>query len=203
MKRAWMKRALRASFTRIPRLAFAAAALGALLVEPACNTSGFKDAYMALDGSGNRKRDVFSTDADAIFCVAELSSGTADVSVIARVRVWAEYDRLTGDPLPREGDVIGAEEQAPGVGADINTSFVIEKPAGQDFYPAGQYSCELYLDGQLEESLGFEVRYPDCPFQPIAAADPCAGLVLLGSECPSPAGGLCTCVPETGIWNCF
>ncbi|HTV19349.1 MAG TPA: hypothetical protein VMG12_11775 [Polyangiaceae bacterium] len=196
------KRARSSSILQLVTLAFAGCAFGALLAQPACNTSGFRDAYMALDGSGNRKRDVFSTDTDAIFCVAELSSGTADVSVVARVRVWADYDPSTGEPLSRAGDVIGVEEQAPGVGADISTSFVIEKPMGSGFYPAGQYTCDLYLDGDLEESLPFEVRYPDCPFQPIAPAAPCAGVVLLGSECPSPAGGFCSCVPETGIWNC-
>jgi hypothetical protein len=157
---------------------------------------------MALDADGNRKRDVFQTESDRIYCVVEMASGTADVSVVARVRVLAVYDPLTGERRERGGEIIGAEEQAPGAGSDINAAFLIEKPAGSNFYPAGAFSCELYLDGELEESLDFEVQYPACPFAPIEADATCAGLVLLGSQCPSPAGGTCTCAVDSGLWSC-
>lgn len=167
-----------------------------------CNTSGFKDTYMALDAEGNRQRDVFATDTEQIYCVAEMASGAADVTVIARLRVWAVYDPLTGQPLEREGDIIGVEEQAPGVGSSIRASFLIEKPEGSELYPAGQFTCELYLNGELEASLDYETQYPDCPFQPIEPESSCAGLVLFGSQCPSPIGGVCTCVADTGLWSC-
>lgn len=186
----------------VARLVLAGCALGAVLGPFGCNTSGFKDAYMALDGSGNRKRDVFLTENSQIFCVAEMASGSADVSVVARVRVWAVYDPVTGERQERGGEVVGVQEQAPGVGADISAAFLIEMPDGSQFYPAGVFSCDLYLNDELEQSLDFEIRYPDCPFQPIDAGSTCAGLVLLGNECPSPAGGTCTCAVDTGFWSC-
>jgi hypothetical protein len=186
----------------VARLTLAGCVLGAALAPFGCNSAGFKRAYMALDGSGNRKRDVFLTENEQIYCVAEMASGTADVSVVARVRVWAVYDPLTGERQERGGEIVGAEEQAPGVGADISAAFLIEKPDGARFYPAGVFSCDLYLDGELEQSLDFEIRYPDCPFAPIDAGSTCAGLVLLGNECPSPAGGTCTCAVDTGFWSC-
>jgi hypothetical protein len=186
----------------VARLTLAGCVLGAVLGPLGCNSSGFKDAYMALDGEGNRQRDVFQTENDQIYCIAEMASGTADVSVVARVRVWALYDPLTGERQERAGEVVGAEEQAPGAGTDINAVFLIEKPDGSDFYPAGVFTCDLYLDGELEESLDFEIRYPDCPFEPVAAGSACAGLVLLGNQCPSPAGGTCTCAVDTGLWSC-
>jgi hypothetical protein len=188
--------------TTAAKLALSGRALGTVLGLLACNTSGFKDTYMALDSEGNRKRDVFYTDTEEIYCVAEMASGTADVTVTARLRVLRVYDLLTGEPIERTGEIIAAEEQAPGIGTDITASFLIEKPEGAEVYPAGQFICELYLDGQLESSLDFEIRYPACPFMPIEAESSCAGLVLLGSECPSPAGGFCTCTPETGTWTC-
>jgi hypothetical protein len=188
--------------TLIARLVLAGCALSALLGPLACNTSGFKRTYMALDSEGNRKRDVFFTDSEQIYCVAEMSSGTSDVTVVARVRVWGLYDPLTGQLQERAGDIVGVEEQAPGVGANIVTSFLIEKPEGSSVYPAGQFTCELYLDGELEASLDFETRYPDCPFKPIEVGSSCAGLVLFGNQCPSPAGGTCTCAADTGLWSC-
>jgi hypothetical protein len=188
--------------TTVTKHARAVCVLGTLLSPLCCNTAGFKDAYMALDGEGGRKRSVFYTDSEQIYCVAEMASGTADVTVTARVRVLAAYDALTGQAIQRAGDIIAAEEQAPGIGTDITASFLLEKPEGSEVYPAGQFSCDLYLDGELETSLDFETRYPACPFMPIEAETTCAGLVLLGSECPSPAGGICTCTPDTAVWSC-
>jgi hypothetical protein len=167
----------------------------------ACDTAGFKDSYVALDAQGNRKRDVFFTDTESIFCVAEMASGVDDVTVVAKLRARALYDEFTGEP--HELDTIaGAEEQAPGAGTDITVSFLIEKPEGIEFYPAGWFVCELYLDGKLESSLDFEVRYPKCPFEPVQAEKPCAGVVLFGSKCPSPDGLTCRCQPEPGVWEC-
>lgn len=167
----------------------------------ACDTAGFKDSYMALDAQGNRKRDVFYTDTESIYCVTEMASGVTDVTVVAKLRARAAYDQFTGRPHEL-GTLIGAEEQAPGIGEDLTVAFLIEKPEGVEFYPAGRLVCELYLDGKLERSLDFEVRYPKCPFEPVKADDPCAGLVLFDSECPSPDGLTCRCSSESGLWEC-
>jgi hypothetical protein len=188
--------------TTVAKLSVVGCALSTGLGALGCNTSGFKDAYMALDGAGNRKRDVFYTDSEQIYCVAELASGVADVTVTARLRVWALYDPSTALPLEFPGDIVGAEEQAPGSGADISASFPIEKPEGADFYPAGKFTCELSLNDELEASLDYEIRYRDCPFMPIEPETTCAGLVLLGNQCPGPFGATCICTPETGTWTC-
>jgi hypothetical protein len=167
----------------------------------ACETAGFKDSYMALDAQGNRKRDVFYTDTESIYCVAEMASGVSDVTVVAKLRALAVYSAFTGRPHEL-GSILGVEEQAPGAGEDLTLAFLIEKPEGAQFYPAGRLVCELYLDGKLERSLDFEVRYPKCPFEPIQAEDPCAGVVLFDSECPSPDGRTCRCSSESGLWQC-
>jgi hypothetical protein len=158
---------------------------------------------MALDATGHRRRHTFYTDTEAIYCVAEMASGVDDVSVAAKVRAKNLFDPFTGGRrrLPRDA-VIGAEEQAPGRGADLNLSFHLLKPEGDEFYPAGEFVCELYLDGKLAESLDFEVNYPSCPFKPIKQMSSCAGAVLYGSECPSPLGANCVCSNETDQWEC-
>jgi hypothetical protein len=172
-----------------------------LLLLVGCETAGFKDAYIALDAQGNRKRSVFHTDTEAIYCVAELASGVDDVSVMAKVRVRALYDEYTGESRPLDS-IIGVQEQAPGKGDDLTVSFQLEKPQDQQTSPAGRLSCELYLDGKLERKLDFEVRYPDCPLLAIEPESSCAGVVLRGAECPSPRGGGCLCDPDLGTWNC-
>ena len=174
-----------------------------LLATTACDTVGIKRSYMALDANGHRKRQTFHTDTEAIFCVVEMASGIDDVSVTAKVRARTLFEPSRGRrvDLPREA-VIGAEEQAPGRGMDLNLSFQLLKPEGEELYPAGEFVCELYIDGQLEEALAFEIRYPDCPFEPIKMMSECAGAVLFGSECPGPLGMPCVCSEETNLWEC-
>lgn len=177
--------------------------LAALTLLAACDTVGVKRSYMALDASGHRRRHTFYTDTEAIYCVAELASGVDDVTVAAKVRGKSLFDPFTGERRRLPGDaVIGAEEQAPGRGADLNLSFQLLKPEGDEFYPAGEFVCELYIDGKLRESLDFEVTYPSCPFKPIEQMSSCAGVVLYGSDCPSPLGANCVCNDETEQWQC-
>lgn len=167
----------------------------------ACNTVGVKDAYMALDAEGNRKRDVFYTDTEAIYCVLEMASGVSDVTVVTKLRLLRLYDEFGGDPIEYD-TIVGAEESAPGVGENLRVSYLLEPPTGLGFYPAGEYVCELYIDGTREAKLKFEVRFPECPFAPIEADAPCAGIVLRGARCPSPAGERCRCEKDTGLWAC-
>jgi hypothetical protein len=167
----------------------------------ACKTVGVKDTYAALDAQGQRKRSVFYTDTKAIYCVMEMASGVADVTVLARVRANAFYSQLTGEPSSL-GTIVGAKEQAPGVGENLLVSYRLDKPMGEDFYPAGDFSCEFLIDGELEASVDFEIQFPSCPAAPIEKDTPCAGLVLLDSECPGPFGDSCLCTPDEGIWQC-
>ena len=166
-----------------------------------CDIVGVKDAYTALDSRGDRKRDVFYTDTKAIYCVLELASGVADVTVTAQLRANALYDDHTGEPHAA-GTIVGVEEHAPGAGENLIVSFRIDKPDGLDVYPAGDFTCEFLIDGALEAELHFEVRYPDCPFMPIEALSSCAQVVLRGAECPAPFGGPCVCAPDAGVWEC-
>jgi hypothetical protein len=167
----------------------------------ACKSVGVKDTYAALDARGERKRSVFYTETPAIHCVMEMASGVEDVTVVARLRANALYSAVDGEPS-RLGTIVGAEEHAPGIGENITISFLIKKPMGFEFYPAGDFSCEFLIDGELEASVDFEIRYPDCPFRPIETGTSCAGLVLRESECPGPIGDTCLCSGDEGLWAC-
>jgi hypothetical protein len=167
----------------------------------ACDTVGVKDAYTALDVSGNRKRDVFYTDTESIYCVIEMASGVTDVTVISRLIANTIYDPFTGEPRPI-GAIVDVDEQAPGAGDSLTIAFEIEKDSDDDPYPAGAYTCEFLIDGALQATMDFEVRYPDCPFKPIESDTSCAGLVLYGTMCPGRLGGSCECGADSGTWEC-
>jgi hypothetical protein len=154
---------------------------------------------MALDGQGDRRRDVFFTDTEGIFCVAELASGVADVTVRADFEQRAYY-------LPEDGSrvelqrFIGSEELAPGAGEDLTTAFQLKRDVGEP-YDAGEYACLMYLNGDLEAEHPFRVESPECPVAPVQPGVRCEGFVLDGSECPGLLGESCTCAPS-GTWEC-
>ena len=83
------------------------AVLLAAMTLAACDTAGFKRSYMALDGQGDRKRDAFYTDTEGIFCVAELASGVADVTVRADFEQRAYYLPRLAAGLSFEGVTFG------------------------------------------------------------------------------------------------
>ena len=164
-----------------------------------CETAGIKRAYMALDTDGRRKRDAFYTDTEAIFCVAELASGREDLTV--QGRLIASYLELPSGAVA-DRIVLGSNEIAPGAGEDLRVSFMLEKDRATDPYIAGQYECEIRLDGEIEAVLPFEIRFPLCPEAPLLTGFACAGHVREGSQCPGALSGtLCTCGTD-GAWTC-
>jgi hypothetical protein len=177
------------------------ASLAALLLLTAgCDTSGFRDAYMSLDSSGDRKRERFFTDTETIYCIAEIASGVDDVTVSARLRAQQIYD-------PRDGRVtnvdydLGISEEAPGQGEVITISFELERPDADGPYAAGRFVCELAIDGEVKERVPFEVAIPDCPAAPIFSGGVCAGFVLDGARCAGALGDECACGSD-GLWSC-
>lgn len=173
---------------------------GLLLLVTGCDTSGIRDAYMALDSEGNRERERFFTDTESIFCIAKMASGVDDVTVSARLLAEQIYD-------PRDGRAIDVDyelaisEEAPGRGEDITVSFELKRDEADAPYAAGRFVCELALDGEVKERLPYEVAFPDCPEAPIFTRGICLGFVIEGSRCDGALGGSCVC-GEDGHWSC-
>jgi hypothetical protein len=91
-------------------------------------------------------------------------------------------------------------------------------------YPAGSYTCIVFLDGQNVGESDFDIVYPNgadapslgslgcagvnaskcyCPVPPPVNGTPCFGWVPEGAECPAYVGdSTCTCMP-TGVWSCL
>src|SRR3954453_5211053 len=77
---------LRTAWTMLERSLSVVAIGCALVVLCDCRTAGLQRAYMSLDESGDRRRTTFDTQTNAIYCIGELASGRADVTVSARIR---------------------------------------------------------------------------------------------------------------------
>ena len=75
-------------------LAFVSLVASAL---PACtSTANISDVYMALDGDGNRKRNIFYTDTQSIHCVVEAGIGRDGATVEVLIRQVQRFDLDNG-----------------------------------------------------------------------------------------------------------
>jgi len=87
-------------------------------------------------------------------------------------------------------------------------------------YPAGEYTCDVELDGEFVGETPFTISYPtgdstvvppiaaDCPVEAPFDGVPCYGWVQCGAKCAgfypvmnSSTPQTCTCQP-TGTWSC-
>jgi coenzyme F420-reducing hydrogenase gamma subunit len=175
-------------------------------------TARISDVYTALDGQGNRKRNVFSTDSKEIHCVVEMGIGRPGVTIEALVRQVQAYDFKT-DTFIAVNRVIGNAEQSPGPSQGIQRLDIAlvplgpngEQVSGQPFTP-GRFICEASLDGALEMTATFNVDFPDCPMSLITPSTLCFGFYKNLSVCPrygvsSTGGPNCQC-DQTKGWQC-
>jgi hypothetical protein len=165
-----------------------------------CKTAGFKETFMALDGAGNRRREHFFVDTEEIHCVGTMASGVNDVTVTGVLRAHQLWDPEARE-MRKVDAFLATGELAPGAGKDLLIAFKMEPQTEGGPYRAGQYSCELSIDGELEASVPFDIAFPECPAAPVAHGALCEGFVLPGSRCPTAFKTECVCA-ESGNWEC-
>ena len=165
-----------------------------------CKTSGFKETFMALDSSGQRRRQHFFADTEEIHCIAKMASGVDDVTVTGVLRAQRLWDAKRA--AFRDEDVLEAtDEVAPGAGKDIIVDFKLKRVNEDGPYTPGDYTCELSIDGELQAVVPFDIAFPACPAAPVVQGGFCQGFVAPGSTCPSLIGAPCQC-GTSGDWEC-
>lgn len=189
-----------------PMTALAAAWLCSTLAS--CRTAGLKRVFMSLDQQGNRKRTTFFADTASIFCVGELVSGRADVTVESKIKATTLYDPDSDSMVPAHG-LAWLGEAAPGKTDGAFVSFELAKvsegggsPSQRSLYPVGTFTCELAIDGEREDSVDFDIAFPPCPVLPPAQGQLCRGWVRAGSRCQGAGALSCTCDGASGAWQC-
>lgn len=175
-------------------------------------TARINDIYMALDGDGNRRRNVFFTDTKEIHCVVEMGIGRPGTTVEAIVRQDQSYD-FAADRFFDADRVLANAETSPSAGQGIQKLDVTLKPVSPDGteesdspFPPGRYQCEAYLDGRLEKVTIFNVDFPPCPTSTIFPTSRCFGFYKKLDVCPkygetSRDPARCRCSILTG-WEC-
>jgi hypothetical protein len=191
--------------------AVVAVALFALALAPACtSTARISDVYMSLDSDGARRRSEFYTDSKEINCVAEYGVGRDDVTIEMLIRYVQDFD---GRDFRNINTVTNSLETHPqrtkDVPGKISLAIVPIDEKGQEQkdlpIPAGRAQCEVYLDGSLEKTVVYNVKFPPCPTTFIKAGAVCRGFYALGTNCPAAGASgdptpTCSC-EETG-WKC-
>ena len=191
---------------------FAALAVLCGVVASCTTTARVSDVYMALDGSGDRKRTVFFTDSKEIHCIVEAGIGRRGVTLETIVRELQSYDFVADRFFP--SDRVSANiESAPTPADGIQKTDLSLNPhapdgsdaAGAPFSP-GHFQCEAYLDGVLAQTAVFNVDFPPCPASAIRPATTCFGFYKQNAQCPrygvtSRDPAQCRCSSTKG-WEC-
>jgi hypothetical protein len=167
-----------------------------------CNTAAVKHSYMSLDQDGRRKRTQFYTDTDKIYCIGELAIGRKDVSITAFLRTTALALPPSGMKVPLASTLAAKDVSPSSTGSDILVSFELLKSKTADPWLAGDFNCELSIDGELAASIPFQILYPTCPVQPPRHGDSCAGFFLPRSSCVGALSAQTCVCSDDGEWQC-
>ncbi len=165
--------------------------------------------YTALDGAGNRPRNVFFTDTQLIYCDVVWSGVSNDETVTAQLI------QISGEPSLYDGSnntnnqksyLWSGGESVPGTG-NQTVAFSFNPPTAGDGgstlpYAVGKYKCLISVNGSSAGEADFEVQYPspDCPASGGAYDTmPCVAYAN-GAQCPVDSnyqtnGTQCTCQP--------
>lgn len=126
-------------------LAVAVLALGALACGFSASTANFNDAYMSADAGGTLPTTVYGAE-DVFYAIVDLANAPDSTEVRAvwtAVNVVGEQPNTLIDEVSiNSGDAVLTFDLA-------NTGML---------WPSGSYKVELYLNGELETTLNFQVQ---------------------------------------------
>jgi hypothetical protein len=128
---------------------FILAAFGmVVLVTLACgfnvSTANIKNAFMARDSEGKESTKVFAP-SDVFYCIVTLANAPEDTKVKA---IWYAVEAENTQPNYKI-------DEYETTSSDATLPFSLT-PSGT--WPTGKYKVEIYLNGELKQTLEFEVQ---------------------------------------------
>ena len=189
-----------------------AAAMYPSLLPGCTDTANIADVYTALDGQGDRKRNVFFTDSKELHCIVEMGIGRRGVTIEVLFRQLQTYD-FVADKFFETDRVLASAENNPQPADGIqqyDVSLLPSDPEGKTAdgapFPPGRYVCEARLDGVLEKTAVFNIMFPPCPDATILTGTLCYGFYKKDLQCArygltSRDPAQCTCSQTKG-WQC-
>jgi len=124
---------------------FAMMILAVLACEGSFSTASIDSAIMTADEAGAQETTVFAAD-QAFYCIATLANAPEDTTVKA---VWTAVDVEGEDPnleIDQSEITIG------------NENVVTFSLTNDGLWPSGKYKVDLYLNGEMDRTLEFEVQ---------------------------------------------
>ena len=124
-------------------LAVAALVLGVFACSFGASTANISNAWMARDYDGQQPTTVFAQD-EVFYCVVDLANAPDDTIVKA---AWSVVEAEGVEPnYPLD------ETELTSGDADLHFEL-----SNDMLWPVGNYKVELYLNGELDQTLEFEV----------------------------------------------
>jgi len=125
-------------------LALMALILSTLACEFSASTANISDAWMSTDEEGTERVTVFAQETE-FYAQVDLQNAPDDTTLKA---VWIAVEVQDTDP----NFVINETEFATG---DGQVHFTL---SNDNLWPTGKYKVDLYMNGELANTLEFEVR---------------------------------------------
>ena len=119
--------------------------LAALACGGSISTANIKRAWLSADSSGTPETTQFSQDQQTFYFLVELANAPDDTTVKS---VWTAVSAEGTDP----NFLLDESELATG---DGTITFDL---SNDQLWPVGSYKVDLYLNGELDRTLSFEVR---------------------------------------------
>ena len=126
-------------------LVLATMALAALACGGSFSTANITSAKMAADGDGIQETTVFAQD-QIFYCIVKVANAPEDTKVKA---VWTAVEV--------EGEQPNTLLDQTEITAGSQTIFTFDLSNNQ-LWPTGNYKVDLYLNGELDRTLEFQVQ---------------------------------------------
>jgi len=127
------------------------AVVSLLLASIACNavaggTLGISNAHLASDESDSSQVTAYATDAPTFFCYFDLNNAP-DTTVVK-----GTWTLVSADGYESNSEIDSAE-----ITGGSNTYYFSLNRSG-DTWPVGKYKIDLYIDGNMVQTVEFEVQ---------------------------------------------
>lgn len=126
-------------------LAVAVLAVTALACGFSASTANFQQAYMAYDSAGTQATTVYGPE-DVFYAIVDLANAPDSTEVRA---VWTAVN-VTGESPNTLIDEVSIQSGDAVLTFDLANTGML--------WPSGSYKVDLYLNGELETTLNFQVQ---------------------------------------------
>jgi hypothetical protein len=118
--------------------------MASLACEFSATTANIQDAWTAFDQDGEELTDVFGQE-DVFYCIVQLANAPEDTTVKA-TWIAVNVEGVEPNHVIQETDITTDSGQ------------LYFELSNDQLWPTGNYKVEIYLNGELDRTLEFQVR---------------------------------------------